>query len=128
MQKNQAVTHRTHTSSDLKDTIVQSILDKHGRELVSLDLRHIEEAVTDYFVICHADSTVQIKAIYKNVVKEVKKDLSENPWHQEGIQELEWVLLDYVNVVVHIFLEDKRKYYNLEELWHDAELTHHNGE
>jgi len=125
MQNNEAVAHKTHTSSDLKDVIVQSILDKHGGKLISLDLRHIEEAVTDFFIVCHADSSVQIKAIYKNVIKDVKAHFGENPWHKEGIHELEWVLLDYVNVVVHVFLEDKRKYYNIEELWQDAEITYH---
>lgn len=127
MQKNEAVAHNTPTSSDLKDAIIHSIQNKQGRELVSLDLRHIEEAVTDYFIICHADSTVQVKAIFQNVIKEVKGNLGESPWHKEGIQELEWVLLDYVDVVVHIFMEDKRRFYNLEELWHDAKVAHHNG-
>lgn len=107
----------------LEDVIVEAILDKKGEEVVSLDLRQIEDAVVDFFIICHATSRTQVKAIADNVERKVNQVKGENPWHSEGYENLEWVLLDYVNVVVHVFLKERREFYQLEELWQDAERT-----
>ncbi len=107
--------------SKLKDVVVEAILDKKGESVVSLDLRKIGDAVTDMFVICHATSKVQVKAIADNVALRVKEVLKESPYHSEGQGNYEWVLIDYVNIVVHVFLKERREFYQLEELWHDAE-------
>jgi len=109
----------------LEDVIIDAILDKKGEEVVSLDLRKIGDAAADVFVICHATSRTQVKAIADNVNRKVEEKVGENPWHSEGFVNFEWVLLDYVNVVVHVFLKDKREFYKLEELWQDAERTDH---
>ena len=110
----------------LKDIAIQSILDKKGEQVVSLDLRQIKESVTDYFIICEASSTTQVKAIADNVIEKVREHSGEMPWHKEGMENLEWVLIDYVSVVVHIFLRETRSHYMLEELWADAVATEHN--
>ena len=109
--------------AELEEVIVDAILDKKGEETVSLDLRKIGDAVADIFIICHATSRVQVKAIADNVDRKVKEILGENPWHSEGFENFEWVILDYVNVVVHVFLRERREFYRLEELWQDAERT-----
>ncbi|MNL65797.1 Ribosomal silencing factor RsfS [compost metagenome] len=87
-----------------------------------LDLRNIHSSVTDYFIICDAESTTQVRAIANSVEAEVYKALKEEPWRKEGLDHCECVLLDFVNVVVHIFKKDKRLYYGVEELWGDAEI------
>lgn len=112
----------------LLSAIVKGILDKKGKEVVTLDLRKVGSRVCDYFVICHGDSTTQVSALGGNVENEVRKLTGEKPWHSEGFQNSEWVLLDFVNVVVHVFLNEKRTFYNLEKLWGDAEITHHDDE
>ncbi|HXH19410.1 MAG TPA: ribosome silencing factor [Chitinophagales bacterium] len=106
-----------------EEVIVDAILDKKGEEVVSLDLRKIGDAVTDIFIICHATSKVQVKAIADNVDRKVKQILGENPWHSEGFENFEWVILDYIDIVVHVFIKEKRNYYQLEDLWQDAERT-----
>jgi len=112
----------------LLSAIVKGILDKKGKEVVTLDLRNLGSRVCDYFVICHGDSTTQVSALGGNVENEVRKLTGEKPWHSEGFQNSEWVLIDFVNVVVHVFLNEKRTFYNLEKLWGDAEITHHDDE
>ncbi|GIV35024.1 MAG: ribosomal silencing factor RsfS [Chitinophagales bacterium] len=109
--------------SKLKDVVVEAIADKKGESITSLDLRTIADAVTDFFVICHATSKVQVKAIAEHVELKVKETARETPYHIEGIGNYEWVLIDYVDVVVHIFLKERREFYQLEELWHDARRT-----
>lgn len=109
------------SSAELRDAIVEAILDKKGENVVSLDLTKINDAVTDHFVICDATTTVQVKAIAENIADEVKKRTGERPWHKEGYENLDWVLLDYVDVVVHIFRTEIREFYQLEELWADAD-------
>lgn len=112
-------------SGKLKDLIIESILDKKGEAIVSLDLRKINDAVCDYFVICEATTTTQVKAIAEHVVENVREKGDERPWHKEGFQNLDWILLDYVDVVVHVFRSEIREFYQLEELWADAERTEH---
>ena len=94
---------------------------------MSLDLRKIPEAVADFFVICEANNQPQIRAISDAVEEEVKKKLGEVPYRHEGKQNLQWVLIDYINIVVHVMSTESRKFYKLEEMWSDAPLDEHNG-
>ena len=87
-----------------------------------LDLRNIFSSVTDYFVVCHADSSTQVRAIANSVEEEIFKATQQEPWRKEGLQFGEWILLDYVDVVIHIFRTDKREFYGVEDLWGDAEI------
>jgi ribosome-associated protein len=105
----------------LHQIIVDAIQDRKGVNIVSLDLRSIEDSVADYFIICTGEASTQIKSIADNVELEVRKKLKEKPWHIEGTQNLEWVIVDFVNVVVHIFKKDIREFYKLEDLWSDAD-------
>jgi ribosome-associated protein len=106
--------------------IIQSIQEKKGENIITIDLRSIPDAVTDFFIICDAESTTQVRAIAGNVIEKTKKISDENPWHVEGLQHAEWILLDYVDIVVHIFLKPLRRFYQLEELWSDAVIEEHN--
>ncbi len=104
-------------------TIVEGMQENKAKDIVVLDLRHIHSAVTDFFVICTGESTTQVDGINSSVVRYTRKELKEKPWHQEGKGNSEWVLLDYVNVVAHIFYKDARTFYDLEDLWADAIRT-----
>ena len=117
---------RLTKSSKIIKTIIAAIQEKKGDKIISLDLRKINEAVSDFFIICEAGSQPQIRAIADNIENRVKEKCSENPYHHEGFQQLQWVLIDYVNVVVHIMLPDIRKFYSLEEMWSDAASEEHN--
>ena len=99
--------------------------DKKGENVLSLDLRKIPEAVSDFFVICEANNQPQIRAIADSIEESVKKNCGENPYRHEGKQNLQWVLIDYVNVVVHIMMPEQRKFYKLEEMWSDAVIEEH---
>ena len=110
-------------TSILLKTINNAILDKQGEQLLNLDLTKIENAVAKHFVICHANSSTQVNAIANNIEAMVKKNTGEKPWKKEGYSNSEWVLLDYVNVVVHVFQTQSREFYKLEKLWADAETT-----
>jgi ribosome-associated protein len=113
-------------SKKLAAKIVDLILQKKGEDIKILDLRKLT-GVTDFFVICSASSDVQNKAIADFIIGETKK-LGQKPWHNEGYGNLSWVLLDFVDVVVHIFLPETRRFYNLEGLWGDAEISVINDE
>lgn len=102
---------------------VEGIKEKKGQDIVSLDLRNVKNAITDYFVICHAESTTQVAAIADSVEEEIYKATGEEPWHKEGFQNAEWILLDYVSVVIHVFQKEKRDFYAVESLWADAEVS-----
>lgn len=104
----------------LIDNIVEGILEKKGKEIVLLDLRKIGYAFCDNFVICHADSNTQVSAIADSIEKKLKDELNLRPHHREGIENSVWVLLDFSDVLVHIFLKEYREYYQLENLWGDA--------
>jgi ribosome-associated protein len=108
-------------STDLAKKISELILERKGEDVRILDIRKLT-TVADYFVVCSASSDTQVKAIADHIMKETKK-IDEKPWHNEGYSNLNWVLLDFVNVVCHIFLPEVRKFYNLEGLWADAEVT-----
>lgn len=114
---------RTSRDSRLFQTILKAIHDKKGEKVVSLDLTKIEEAVADFFILCEAQSHVQIKAIADNIEEEVRKTCDEKPFHTEIGSA--WTLVDYVNIVVHVFQTDERKFYDLEGLWMDAESMEH---
>lgn len=103
--------------------VADSILDKKGEKVISMNLSNLEDAMTDSFIICEANSTRQVGAIADNIIEKTKELLSESPVYVEGMNTSEWVLLDYLNVVVHVFLRPKRYVYQLEELWGDAALT-----
>ncbi|HMR83188.1 MAG TPA: ribosome silencing factor [Niabella sp.] len=111
--------------SKLFKTIIAAIQEKKGENIVSLDLRKIPEAVADFFIVCEATSGPQIKAIADNVVDKVKEICGENVFHKEGFQNLQWVLIDFVNIVVHVMHPEMRKFYNLEEMWSDAAAEEH---
>lgn len=109
-------------STSISELIIHGIQEKKGNEIVRLDLRNIHSSVADYFVVCHAESSTQIKAIAQSVEEEVYKALKLEPWRKEGLQQAEWIILDYIDVVVHIFKTDKREFYGIEDLWGDAEM------
>ena len=115
---------KKNTSPDqLISTVIAGIEDVKGKEIIILDLREIENTVCDYFVICEGTSNTQVNAIVNSIQKKVSKELKDNPWHVEGSDNAEWVLLDYVNVVVHVFQKHIREYYDIESLWGDAKTT-----
>lgn len=109
-------------SAYISELAILGIQEKKGNDIVRLDLRNIFSSVSDYFVICHADSTTQVKAIANSVEEEVFKATQQEPWRKEGLEYGEWILLDYIDVVVHIFRTDKREFYGVEDLWGDAEI------
>ncbi len=118
-RKRKSVARLTKNSKIIK-AIIHAIQEKKGNNIVSLDLRKIPEAVADFFIICEAGSTTQIRAIADFVEEHIKKTVGENPYHHEGHQTAQWVLIDYVNVVVHVMQPETRKFYKLEEMWSDA--------
>lgn len=116
---------RLTKNSKIIKTIIAAIQEKKGQNILSLDLRKIKEAVADFFIICEAGNQPQIRAIAEKVQDAVREKCGESPYHHEGMQQLHWVLIDYVNVVVHIMQPDTRKFYRLEEMWSDAAADDH---
>jgi len=100
--------------------IIKGIEEVKGQDIEILDLREIENTVCDYFIICNGTSNTQVNAIVNSIQKIVSKSLQEKPWHVEGSNNAEWVLLDYVHVVVHVFQKHIREFYDIEGLWGDA--------
>jgi ribosome-associated protein len=125
-RKKKSPSRLTRNSKIIK-TIIQAIQEKKGKNIVSLDLRKIPEAVADFFIICEAGSQPQIRAISDFVEENIKRKCDENPYRHEGRQNLHWVLIDYVNVVVHIMQSETRKFYKLEEMWNDAKADEHDN-
>jgi ribosome-associated protein len=111
------------SGEELSRLVVNGMLEKKATNIVVMDLRKVNNSITDFFVICSGNTDTQIAAIADSVDEEVFKASKINPWHQEGRQNREWILLDYVDVVVHVFRKDRRKFYDLESLWGDAETT-----
>ncbi len=107
----------------LMDVIIKGLQDKKAENIFCIDMRKLENAVSEYFIICTGTSSTHVAALGGAVEEEVRKTLKDRPWHTEGYQNAEWVLLDYVNVVVHIFQSEQRDFYNLEGLWADAKIT-----
>jgi ribosome-associated protein len=118
------VTRLTRNAKIFK-TIIRAIHQKKGEKTVSLDLRKIPEAVADFFIICQASNTTQVKAICDFIENQVKDECGEQPFRHEGQKTAQWILIDYVNVVVHVMHQDTRKFYKLEDMWSDAQLTEH---
>lgn len=110
----------TDAGARLVEAIVEGIQEVKGKEVVHLDLRDVPNTVCAHFVICHGDSAIQVEAIANSVMRTTKEKLNERPWHHEGLSNAEWVLLDYVDVVVHVFHREKRGFYAIEDLWADA--------
>jgi ribosome-associated protein len=111
------------SSEKLSEVIVKGMQEKKAADIVVMDLRKVKNAVADFFVICSGNSDKQLDAIADSVDDEVYKALKENPWHTEGKNNKEWMLLDYIDVVVHVFRKDKREFYALERLWGDADIV-----
>jgi ribosome-associated protein len=107
--------------------IAQGMFERKAEDIKILDMRNVKSASTDFFVISHAESDKQVEAIARSVDEEVKKLTGEMPWHREGMENNEWVLLDYFNVVAHVFQREKREFYAVEELWGDAVLVEFKG-
>lgn len=117
-----AKSKQDNSTKDLINAIVYGIQEKKGMDVDVLSFKTIPNSVSDYFVICHGSSKVQVEAIAESVEAEVKKITGYNPWHKEGRENAEWILLDYIDVVVHVFLDTARSFYHLETLWGDAEI------
>ncbi len=107
-------------SGKLAKYIIEGIQEKKAHRIVSMKLAEIPNAVTEYFIICEGTSRTQVEAIADSAREVVKKNTGENPWHIEGYENAEWILIDYVNVVLHVFQGDVREFYKLEDLWADA--------
>ena len=120
-RKRKSVARLTKNSKIFK-AIIHAIKEKKGENIVSFDLRKIPEAVADFFIICEASSTTQVRAIADFIEENVRKDVQESPFHSEGHQAAHWILVDYVNIVVHVMQPETRKFYKLEEMWSDAEV------
>ena len=117
------MTKKSASTDVLLTNIIKGIEEVKGNDIDILDLREIDTAVCDYFVICSGSSNTQVNAIVNSVQKLVSKELKDKPWHIEGSDNAEWVLMDYVSIVVHVFQKEIREYYNIEGLWGDAKIT-----
>ena len=113
-------------TDELISVIIKGIDDVKGDDIQLLDLRKIENTVCDYFIICSGSSNTQVNAITGSIQKLVSKELKDKPWHVEGQNNSEWILMDYVNVVVHVFQKQIREFYDIESLWGDAIVTNIN--
>jgi len=112
-------------SAYLSELAIHGIQEKKGNDIVRLDLRNINSSIADYFVICHAESGTQIRAIADSIEKEIFDATQQEPWRKEGLEFAEWIVLDYVDVVIHVFRTDKREFYGIEDLWGDAEIKNY---
>ena len=124
-KRNSAV--RLTRNSKIFKNIIKAIQEKKGENIISLDLKKIPEAVSDFFIICEGASTTQVKAIADSIEEEVRKNCDELPYKHEGRTNYHWVLVDYVNVVVHVMLPENRRFYKLEDMWSDAPSENHEG-
>ena len=115
-------TSREEDGERLVEQVINGIREKKGKEIVTLDLRNINNAVCDFYVVCSGDSNTHVEALAGSIEEQVRKTIREKPWHVEGLLNAEWVLMDYVNVVVHIFQHEPREHYNIEGLWADSEV------
>lgn len=110
------------TSSELADAVIRGMQERKAERIVRIDLRELPHAVCDIFLICHGNSDTQVEAIARSVEEQTREELGEAPWHIEGKDEQQWLLLDYANVVAHIFYRETRDFYDLEGLWADARI------
>ncbi|MFN8287094.1 MAG: ribosome silencing factor [Chitinophagales bacterium] len=117
---------RKTATEKLHQLIVDAILDKKGKDVVSLDLRKIKDSPSEYFIVTHGDSSTQVKAIYDNILEEAI-NAGSRPYRTESSKGAEWMILDFVDITVHVFYREKRDFYALEELWSDAKSTAYEG-
>jgi ribosome-associated protein len=106
-----------------RELILEAIREKKGHDIVSIDLSEIENSICDFFIICHGESVTQVGAITESIEKKLKEEALIRAHHVEGLQNSQWVLLDYYDILVHVFQEEYRSFYKLEELWADGKLT-----
>lgn len=123
MQNKTLLENKPLNTEGLTDLIVDSIQDIKGKNILKLDLRLLDDAPADFFVICEGDSTTQVNAIAGNIVKRLKVDAGTNPSRVEGREYSKWVLVDYFDVIVHVFYPETRQFYEIEDLWSDAQST-----
>lgn len=114
---------RSDGTEVLVESVIKGIFDKQGQNVLKIDLRKLENRITDYFVICHANSNTQVDSISYSVEDRVRKETGEKPLHREGLENCFWVLIDYGSVIVHVFQEEYRNFYSLESLWADANIV-----
>ncbi|NOX45464.1 MAG: ribosome silencing factor [Chlorobi bacterium] len=119
---------QVNESKILADVIVRGIQEKKGKDIVSLDFSKLPNAISKFFIICHGNSKTQVEAIAKSVEEEANKTLQRKPWQKEGKENAEWILIDFADVVVHIFQEETRMFYKLEDLWADAKIKKYESE
>jgi ribosome-associated protein len=122
------VKQTSNTNQNTKKTVeaaIEGLFKKKGLDVVSLDLTKLENSVCKYFIICHGDSDRQVQALADSVLETVREETGEKVWHKEGFDTATWILLDYADVVIHVFQKEYRDLYKLEELWADAKLTKH---
>ena len=115
--------NRSDETEVLLNSVIKGIFEKKGQNILKIDLRKLENRITDFFVICHASSGTQVGAICDSIDDTTRKESGEKPLHIEGLENCFWVLLDYGNVIVHVFLEEYRNFYSLESLWADANIV-----
>jgi ribosome-associated protein len=115
--------NRKNNADELIALILQGIEEVKGQHINLLDLRDIENTVCDYFIVCNGTSNTHVNAIVGSIQKIVSKAIQDKPWHVEGEANAEWVLLDYINIVVHVFQKQIREFYDIEGLWGDAKFT-----
>ncbi len=113
----------TEETKHLVQTIVDALHAKKGIDVFSIELAKLQDPICEYFIICHGDSKPQVQALAESVIEKVKETYNLNVWHKEGFENAQWILIDYANVVVHVFQHEARTFYNLEGLWADASIT-----
>lgn len=123
MNTQTAVISKSPTQEELNDLIIDAIQDIKGKDIVKLNLKHLDDAPTDFFIICTGESMVQVKGIADNVNRRLKREATTRPLHVEGQQSGRWICMDYFNTVVHVFYKEARDFYELEQLWSDAVST-----
>ena len=117
-----------YSEEKLFETIIEAIKQKKGKDIVSINLREIENTLFDFFVICHGESTTQVEAIADAVELKTREEFNLRPSHLEGTRNAQWILIDYQGIVVHVFLQQQREFYRLEDLWADGEIKVHKDE
>ncbi len=125
MNSQKASTTATDSHAEYIATIIDSIQDIKGKNIIKLDLRKLEDRPTDFFIICQGESSTQVKSIASNIKVRLKDELNILPVSSEGIDGAKWILVDYFDVIVHVFYPETRDFYDLEDLWSDADMTHY---
>lgn len=111
------------STEELNDLILEAIQDIKGKNITKINLRKVDDAPTDFFIVCEGDSTTQVNAIASNISRKLRKEAGIKPSHMEGTRESRWILVDYFHTIVHVFHPESREYYDIEDLWSDGEFT-----